>query len=282
MTIKEAINKGTFLLKDNKIENPRLKARLLLQFVLKQKREYMIIYDNKDLSLKQEKEYLNQIDKIINGIPIQHITHNQEFMKMNFFVNENVLIPRPDTEVLVEEVIKIAKKYKKPIILDMCTGSGAIAISIAKYVKNAIIYALDISNDALEIAKKNAINNKVEDKIEFIESNLFENIENIKFDIIVSNPPYIKKEDIKFLDDEVRKEPLIALDGGNDGLFFYKNITKSAQEYLKYGGYLCYEIGYDQKIDVIEIIENEKNFKNTYALKDLYNNDRVIITKRRE
>lgn len=279
MTIKTAINKGTFILKESNIDNPRLKARLLLQFILKQKREYLIIYDKKEITKKQESNYFESIQKLLQGIPLQHITHNQEFMKMSFYVNENVLIPRPDTEILVEEVIKIGRKFKNPIILDMCTGSGAIAVSLAKYINNAKVYAVDISQQALEIAKKNAIDNKVENKIEFLQSDLFENLNNIKFDIIVSNPPYIKEEDIQYLDDEVRREPQIALNGGNDGLDFYKKITKCAYEYLKCNGYLCYEIGYDQKIDVIELIENEQKYKNIYGLKDLYDNDRVVISQ---
>ena len=279
MTIKTAINKGAFILKESNIDNPRLKARLLLQFILKQKREYLIIYDKKEINKKQESNYFESIQKLLQGIPLQHITHNQEFMKMNFYVNENVLIPRPDTEILVEEVIKIGKKLKNPIILDMCTGSGVIAISLAKYINNSKVYAVDISEKALEIAKKNAIYNKVENKIEFLQSDLFENLKDIKFDIIVSNPPYIKEEDIQYLDDEVRREPQIALNGGNDGLDFYRKITKCAYEYLKCNGYLCYEIGYDQKIDVIEIIENEQKYQNIYGLKDLYDNDRVVISQ---
>ena len=279
MTIKEILSKGTFMLKDKDIENPKLKARLLLQFVLDKKREYLIIYDNKNVSKVEEEKYFNVINKILSGIPLQHITHHQEFMKLDFYVNEDVLIPRPDTEVLVEEVIKISKKFREPVILDMCTGSGAIAVSLAKYISNAKVYAIDISEKALEVAKKNALANEVGDKIEFIQSDLFENIENIKFDIIVSNPPYIKEDDIQYLDDEVRKEPILALDGGADGVKFYREITKNAYEYLKYNGYLCYEIGYDQKIDVIEIIENENKYKNTYGLKDLYDNDRVVVTQ---
>lgn len=279
MTIKEILNKGSFILKENNIENPKLKARLLLQFVLNKKREYLIIYDNKNLSKQQEEKYFIEIDKLLEGIPLQHITHHQEFMKMSFYVNEDVLIPRPDTEVLVEEVIKIGKKFKAPVILDLCTGSGAIAVSLAKYIPNAKVYASDISSEALKIARKNAINNGVSKGIKFIKSDLFENIKDIKFDIIVSNPPYIKKEDIKNLNDEVRREPIIALDGGNDGLKFYKKITKNAYKYLKNNGYLCYEIGYDQKIDVIEILENEKKYRNIYGLKDLYDNDRIVISQ---
>lgn len=279
MIIKEALNKGAFILKENNIENPKLKARLLLQFVLKQKREYLIIYDNKNLNKIQEEKYFIEINKLLNGMPLQHITHHQEFMKMSFYVNEDVLIPRPDTEILVEEIIKISKRFKAPIILDLCTGSGAIAVSLAKYIPNAKVYASDISDKALKIAKKNAIDNDVSKKINFIKSDLFENIKDIKFDIIVSNPPYIREEDIDTLDDEVRKEPRLALDGGKDGLKFYREITRNAYQYLKNNGYLCYEIGYDQKIDVIEILENENKYRNIYSLKDLYDNDRVIISE---
>jgi len=200
-------------------------------------------------------------------------------MKMNFLVNDKVLIPRPDTEVLVEEVIKLSKKFAKPKILDLCTGSGAIAVSLAKYVNSAEIYASDISKEALDVAKINAKKNEVENKITFIESDLFMQIPKNKFDIIVSNPPYIRKDVIEDLDEEVKKEPIIALDGGTDGLDFYRKIAKDAYDYLKYNSYLCFEIGYDQKIDVIEILENEKKYTNIYSKKDLYENDRIIIAK---
>ena len=279
MTIKEAQNKGTIMLKNNQIESPKLKARLLLQYILDKPRQYLIVYDKEEITPKQQWEYFVNIDKLIQGIPLQHITHTQEFMKMDFYVDENVLIPRQDTEVLVEEVIKIAKNIKEPQILDLCTGSGAIGISIAKYVPNAKIYAVDISTKALEIAQKNAKKQQVDKQIKFIKSDLFEKIKGNKFDIIVSNPPYIKKEDIKYLSNEVQKEPQIALDGGYDGLDFYRKIVKQGIEHLKLDSYLCLEIGYDQKEKVIEIIENEKKYKNTYCKKDLYGNDRVIVTR---
>lgn len=279
MTISQVLTKGMIMLKSNNIDSPKLKARLLLQHVLKMKREQLIIYDNQEITLKQEKIYMQNLEKLIKGIPLQHITNTQEFMKMNFLVNEHVLIPRPDTEVLVEEVIKISKKYKNPVILDLCTGSGAIAISLAKFIPSAKVYALDISKEALKVAKINSKNNKVDEKIEFIESNLFEKLKNIKFDIIVSNPPYIRTDVINELDKEVQKEPLIALDGGIDGLEFYRKIIKDAYIHLKMESFLCLEIGYDQKIDVIEIIENENKYQDTYCKKDLYGNDRVIVTK---
>ena len=152
-------------------------------------------------------------------------------------------------------------------------------MSLAKYIPESEITAIDISSNALKIAKKNAITNEVENQITFINSNMFENLSNEKFDIIVSNPPYIKTEEIKKLDAEVQKEPQIALDGGKDGLDFYRKIIKDGYQYLKYGGYICLEIGYDQKIDVIELIENEEKFENTYTKKDLYDNDRIIVTR---
>lgn len=279
MTIKQAIIKGVTILKLEKISTPKLKARLLLQYVLKKPRQYLIVYDNQKLTEFQEKEYLKYIDLLKRGEPIEHITHQKEFMKLNFYVDENVLIPRQDTEILVEEVIKIAKKINAKKILDLCTGSGAIAVSLAKYLENVQLTALDISGKALDIAISNAKNNHVQDKITFVESNLFEDLAEEKYDIIVSNPPYIKRKEIENLDKEVRREPKIALDGGEDGLDFYKKIIDKGYEYLKYGGYICLEIGYDQKEEVMKIIDDKKQYINTYCKKDLYDNDRVIVAK---
>ena len=256
-----------------------MRARLLLQYVLKQTRQYIIVYDNKEINKKEQFEYFVNIEKLTTGVPLQHITHSQEFMKMDFFVDENVLIPRPDTEILVEETIKISKKITNPKILDLCTGSGAIAISIAKNVKDADIYAVDISEKALNIAKTNAKRLEVFDKIKFLKSDLFQNIEKTKFDIIVTNPPYIKKEDITYLSKEVQKEPLLALDGGVDGLDFYKKILNQSIDYLKFGSYICMEIGYDQKQDVLKIIQDIDKYVDTYSKKDLCGNDRIIVTK---
>ena len=279
MKIREAINKGSIRLKMQKIDSPKLKARLLMQSLLGKDRQYILVYDEKQLTQKQEEYYFKNIERLGNGEPLQHITHQQEFMKMNFYVNKDVLIPRPDTEVLVEEVIKIAKKINAKKILDLCTGSGAIAISLAKYINNSQITAADISEKALKVAERNAKKNQVENQIAFLSSNLFQEIPKEKYDIIVSNPPYIKREVIKSLDEEVKKEPLMALDGGWDGLDFYRKIIHQSYEFLKYKGYLCLEIGYDQKIDVIELIEQEEKYKNTYSKQDLYENDRIVITK---
>lgn len=278
MLIKEAIRKGMISLKTNNIQEPNLKSRLLMQYILNKPRQYLLIHDNEELTNKQEKTYLENIEKMIKGVPLQHITHSQEFMKMNFYVNENVLIPRPDTEILVEEVINIAKKINAKKILDLCTGSGAIAISLAKYIENSQITAVDISEEALRIAKLNAVNNNVEDKITFVKSDLFENIVKEKYDIIVSNPPYIKKDFMKKLDKEVQQEPYIALDGGYDGLDFYRKIISEGYQYLKFKGYLCMEIGYDQKQEVFDIIKSQEKYSNTYSKIDLGGNDRIVVT----
>ena len=279
MTIKQALIKGVTVLKLEKISTPKLKARLLLQYVLKKPRQYLIVYDNQKLTEKEEQDYLKYIELLKQGEPIEHITHQKEFMKLNFYVDENVLIPRQDTEVLVEEVMKIAKKIRAKKILDLCTGSGAIAVSLAKYLENIQLTALDISGKALDIAIANAKNNHVQDKITFVESNLFQNLGQEKYDMIVSNPPYIRRKEIETLDKEVRKEPKIALDGGEDGLDFYREIIDRGYEYLKYGGYICLEIGYDQKEEVTQIIKNKKQYIDTYCKKDLYDNDRVIVTR---
>ena len=279
MTISEAIKKGMIELKNENIEEPKLKARLLMQYTLNQTRQYVIVNDMEELEKSKEKKYFDSIKILKKGIPIEHITHQKEFMKLNFFVDKNVLIPRQDTEILVEEVIKIAQKTNAKKILDLCTGSGAIAVSLAKYLPQSEITAIDISNDALKIAKKNAVSNNVENQITFISSDMFTNLNEEKFDIIVSNPPYIKTHVIDNLDIQVKNEPHIALDGGNDGLYFYKKIINESYQYLKYKGYLCLEIGFDQKIDIIELIENSNNFDGTYSKKDLYDNDRIIITQ---
>ena len=281
MKIMEAIKRGMIELKNENIESPKMQSRLLMQFILNKPRQYIIVNDMEELNKADEEKYFNAIKKLRKGIPLEHITHQKEFMKLNFFINENVLIPRQDTEILVEEVIKIAKQTNAKKILDLCTGSGAIAVSVAKYLPDCEVTAVDVSNDALKVAKRNAINNQVENQITFVSSDMFTNLNEEKFDIIVSNPPYIRTKVIKTLETKVQNEPYIALDGGEDGLYFYKEIVKNAYQYLKFKGYLCMEIGFDQKIDVIELIENEDKFENTYSKKDLYDNDRIIVTRLR-
>lgn len=275
MNIEQILKEAIERLKKSNIEEPITKARRILAHILKVGKEYLITHEKQILSKEQEKEYFLKILNVEQGMPIQYVIGKQEFMGIDFIVNENVLIPQPDTEILVEKTIEIAKTIEKPIILDMCTGSGAIAISIKKNVNEAQVIATDISKEALEVAKQN--DKKCE--ITFIQSDLFENINN-EFDIIVSNPPYIKKEEIKKLSKEVQKEPMLALDGGDDGLYFYRKIIGQAYKYLKTNGYLCLEIGEDQKKEVCNLIIENGKYAIPIAYKDLENNDRVIITKK--
>ncbi len=279
MEIKQAIAENAKILKENNIADSYNIARILMAYTINKNKEYLIINDKEILKDEILKLYDDNIEKVKNGYPVQYITNNQEFMKLNFYVDDNVLIPQPDTEILVEEIIKICKKEykgKRTKLLDLCTGSGAIAISIKKYVENIEAIATDISGNALDVAKKNAKLNKAE--IKFIESNMFEKI-NDKYDIIVSNPPYIETGTLKTLSEDVQCEPILALDGGIDGLNFYREISKSSYKYLKKDGYLALEIGYNQKDSVTHILEAENRYKNIVSMKDLSNNDRVIIAQ---
>ena len=281
MNIKEALEYGINLLKENKQENPILKAKILLANILNKDKNYLLINEKELLDQNVVKKYIEDLRKICSGIPLQYITKSQEFFGLNFYVDENVLIPQPDTEILVEEVIKICKdKNKKLKILDLCTGSGSIGISIAKNINNCEVTLSDISIKALDVAKKNC-SNLGKEEIKIIESDLFNNIKET-FDIIVSNPPYIKKDVIKTLSKEVQNEPHLALDGGEDGLEIYKRIIKEAYKFLNKDGYLCLEIGYDQKEDVIRLLEKENNYKDIYSKKDLSRNDRIIICKKED
>lgn len=274
MTIKEAIKYGSDLLKENKIEDYSIKVKILISFITGIKKDILINYEDVEILDNKLEIYIYNLNKIIEGVPIQYITKKQEFMGLDFFVDENVLIPQPDTEILVEEVLKISKLFNKKInILDLCTGSGAIAVSLSKYIKDVNIIATDISENAIEIAEKNAIKNNAENKIKFVVSDMFKNIEN-EFDIIVSNPPYIETKEIEKLSKEVKNEPIIALDGGNDGIKYYKIIADNYNKFLNIGGYLLLEIGYNQGESV------SKLFKNSEIKKDLSGNDRVILVKK--
>lgn len=278
MTIEQNLKIAIQKLKQENIEEPMLKARILLCYVLSVQKEYLMIHSNDILEHNKEERYKEALQKLIEGYPLQYITNYQEFMKLEFYVDENVLIPRADTEITVEEVIKYCKNKENLKILDLCTGSGAIAISLGKYIENCEITAVDISIKALEIAKKNAMKNGVKN-ITWILSDLFEKVEGT-FDIIVSNPPYIKKEVILTLDKQVQKEPKLALDGGDDGLDFYRQIMQKAPKYLKEDGVIFLEIGYDQKEDVTNIIKQTNEYKNIEYKKDLAGNDRMIRAKK--
>ena len=283
MKIKELLEYGRYNL-INKDEPNRL-SKMLLKSLLKVDDIFLLINSEEYVAEDIQKQFKYNIELLNLGKPIQYIMHNQEFMKMNFYVDENVLIPQPDTEILVEEVINICSglscaytKDQNIRILDLCTGSGAIGISLAKYIENSKVTMSDLSKKALEIANKNAIKNEVKDRCSFINSDMFENI-NEKYDIIVSNPPYIKTEVINTLSKEVQNEPSLALDGGKDGLRFYRIIANNAWKYLNKNGILALEIGYDQKDDVFNLVKDTGKYSDIYSKKDLSNNDRIIVGK---
>ncbi len=278
MKVEQLIQYGKRYLEKYKINDIGLIVRILLAKTLKIEKEKLIVVKDNEVSENEQVEYLKKLKDIADGKPLQYITNNQEFMKLNFYVDENVLIPQPDTEILVEEVIKLFKVGSK--MLDMCTGSGAIAIALAYYLKEVQVVATDISSKALEIAEENYKRNKKENSVKFIKSNMFENI-NEEFDIIVSNPPYIETDEILNLNKQVQNEPHLALDGGKDGLDFYRVFANEAYKYLNEGGYLCLEIGYNQKEKVIELLSKTNKYDEIYCKKDLAGNDRIVIAKRK-
>ena len=281
MKIKEVIEEEKNALSKNNIEDNVIITRELLAFVLGVTKQYLVIHLEDELSAEDYIKFKENIDKIIKGKPLQYITNNQEFMGLNFFVNENVLIPQPDTEIIVEETLKRCEKLllknAKIKILDLCTGSGAIAISLANFLGDkAEVFASDISAKALEVAKYN--NEKNNTNVRFIESDLFEDIQEQKFNIIVSNPPYIRSNVINELSKQVQNEPHLALDGGEDGLKFYKKIIEQVCNYIE-NGYLILEIGYDQKEDVENLLKDNKNYSEIKTIQDLSGNDRCVVAK---
>ena len=276
-TIEDLIVYGTKELKKENIEDAKLKAKILLAFLMNTSKEYLILNKEQILNNNIIKKYQQGINKIKSGMPLQHITHSQEFMGLSFYVDKNVLIPRFDTESLVIEILELIKNQENLNILDMCTGSGAIAISLDKKIKGCHIYAADISVKALNVAK---INNQLNaTNVEFIKSNMFKNISRKDFDIIVSNPPYIETTNIQYLNQDVQQEPKIALDGGEDGLKFYRILAKQAYQYLKPNGLLVMEIGYNQKQSVTKILKSTEKYQEINCKKDFDGNDRIILCK---
>ena len=279
MTIKELLKNGTTILKGNDFVDSNVISKQLLCKTLNKNNQYILVHQEEEIDELSCKRFGEYIDEIVNGKPLQYITNSQEFMGYDFFVNESVLIPQPDTEIIVQACINICSDLlitkKKIRILDLCTGSGAIAISLDKILNkdnNIDIYASDISQAALEVARFN--NEKLLANVKFIQSDMFDNIKD-KYDIIISNPPYIATNIINSLPKDVQSEPHLALDGGVNGLKFYQIIEKEGISHLDVGGYLCLEIGYDQAKEVKEIFD--KNYEKIRVIKDLGNNDRCII-----
>ena len=280
-TIDELLREAKGLLKDKGIKTWALDSELLLSHLFSFSRVQLYTHSKEEVEEAIQEKYRDLILERIKGMPVQYLTNTKEFMSLPFYVDQNVLIPRNDTEVLVEKALELIDE-KESMILDMCTGSGCIAISIAYYKKKSKVLGLDLSAPAMKVAQYNTRLNGVDDRVYFIQSNLFESLQEdylSKFDMIISNPPYIPTEDISRLEVEVKAyEPFMALDGGKDGLDFYRKIIEKSKAYLKDKGILIFEIGYNQGKAVTEIFKSH-GFSDISIKKDLAGLDRVVFGK---
>ena len=289
-TYKEVLEDGIHLLDVAAIEEAGLDAWLLLEYAANINRAWWY-YAHMDeiLDKKTESRYLEMCAKRAQHIPLQHITGRAYFMGYEFCVDERVLVPRQDTEVLVETALTHLKDSRSPKILDMCTGSGCILLSLLMERQDASGTGVDVSEGALTVAKQNRMHLQLENRAEFVQSDLFsgdyfeKNSGNtaVEYDMLISNPPYIPSGDIPGLMEEVRShDPVLALDGKEDGLFFYREITAQAGKYLRAGGWLMYEIGCDQGESVPEIMK-ANDFVNVEVIQDLSGLDRVVIGQKK-
>lgn len=279
MILKEVLKKAIDILRSSNNESPAFEAGVLLCHFLKCDKVFIYSHGETKIESNIEKAFIGAVEKRSAGTPLQHITGHQEFMSLDFIVSPDVLIPRQDTEILVETVInfiRCRKACEKVNILDIGTGSGCIAISLAHYIPCSQVTAVDISPAALNIAKKNAEILGTAKNMEFIQGSIFsENLLMDKYDVIVSNPPYIPARDIDGLKHEVKgHEPILALDGGNDGLDFYRRISDIAAEALNTGGLIAFEVGLGQADDVAGIMRRKYN--NIEIYRDLSEIQRVV------
>ena len=277
MTYRECYEQGCRTLQAAGIEEAALDARLLLETVCGTDRNDLLVHGEQPVAPEAEEKYLNWIRQRAEHIPLQQLTGEQGFMGLTFNVNEHVLIPRQDTEILVEEVLK--ELHDRMRILDMCTGSGCILLSLLHYSNDCEGLGVDLSAEALEVAGQNVLKVLTPEKAEhahFLQSDLFEKVEG-KFEIIVSNPPYIASAEVEKLMPEVRDhEPRMALDGTEDGLYFYRRIIEEAGKYLVSSGMLFFEIGYDQGQAVSELMRTE-GYCEVQVVQDYAGLDRVVF-----
>ena len=277
MNIQLAIEKGINILKNCNIQNAQLDTEILLAKVLRSNRKDLILNNHKDLNDKKFKYFKKLIKERANRKPIAYLLNKKFFWDNEFYVNEDTLIPRPDTELVIEEVLRLSKNKKKLNILDIGVGSGCILLSILKEKKNFNGTGIDINKKTLDISKINAKKLNLDQRTKFYKSDV-DKFTQGKYDLIVSNPPYIKSCDLKYLEsDVINFEPKLALNGGLDGLSVIRKVIKKSSELIKINGKLILEIGFDQKNKVIKLL-NKKGFYINSTLKDLAMNDRCIVS----
>ena len=270
------LKQATDFLTSHNITEAQLDAEVLLCGVLKIKRNILATLRQEKISQEQFQQYQNYLNKRIKGEPVDYILGTSEFMGLTFKVNSNVLIPRPETELIVEQANKFIKENNFKHILDLCTGSGAIAVSVARYNDNISVTASDISSKALQVAKENAAINNVSSKIEFLESNMFANIIDKKFDIIISNPPYVTEKEYKGLERELFFEPKNAFLAGEDGLDFYRIIAENSARYLNPKGILLLELNANIFLQIADLFND---FLFVKIIKDYSGLDRILIAQ---
>jgi len=277
MNIRSAVIEGANVLKDKSIPSAQLDTEILMAKALDKNREYIILNHDKVLNVENLKYFKKLVQERATRKPIAYLLNKKFFWKNEFHVNNNTLIPRPDTEIIIEQILKVTKNKNYLKILDIGVGSGCILLSILKERKNFYGSGVDISKNSLEISKLNAKKLFVDERVKFYKSDV-DKFNQGKYDLIVSNPPYIKRSDLKYLESDVLKfEPKLALDGGLDGLSVIRKVIKKSSELLKKNGKFILEIGFDQKNKVIKLLNNRGFYINS-TVRDLANNDRCIVS----
>ena len=276
MDIETALKKGKLILRDNKIKSAELDGEILMSQAIRKDKKYIILNYNKKIKKKDLKYFDFLIQERIKKKPIAYLTKKKDFWKYEFLIDKNVLIPRPDTEVLVEQILELTKNKASMRILEIGVGSGCIILSILKEKKKFFGTGIDISSKSLKISEINSLKLGVNRRLKLFKSNI-DNFNTGKYDLIISNPPYIKKNFLKCLEKDISFEPVEALDGGIDGLSVTRKTILKSSELIKKKGYLFLEIGFDQKNKVKKILENN-GFYIKKVIKDLSNHDRCIVS----
>lgn len=276
-TISSLLNWTVNYFKSKNIQSARLDAEVLLSHVLRQERIYLYVHFDEPMEQNELNKFREYVKKRAQHVPIAYIIGEREFMGLPFKVTKDTLIPRPDTEILVENVLNNVDKDKEIEIVDIGTGSGAIILSLLVNLPKAQGKTVDISSKAIEVAKENAVNLQVNDRCEFFVGDLFAPLNDNKFDVIVSNPPYIPQKDIATLEDDVKEyEPVSALTDGGDGLSYYRRLLSEGKAYIKENGFIALEIGIYQSNDVKQIAM-DNGWKNIKIIKDYAGIDRVVL-----